>query len=56
MGIPCKKYYKLNENKIIECLKMAKLPVSNEVMNKEEKPRYQQYQHLIQYKMKIWCS
>ena len=36
MGIPCKKYYKLNENKIIECLKMAKLPVSNEVMNKEE--------------------
>lgn len=36
MGIPCKKYYKLNENKIIECLKMAKLPVGNEVMNKEE--------------------
>ena len=36
MGIPCKKYYKLNEIKIIEYLKMAKLPVGNEVMNKEE--------------------
>lgn len=36
MGIPCKKYYKLNESKIIEYLKMAKFPVSNEVINKDE--------------------
>lgn len=36
MGIPCKKYYKLNEIKIIEYLKMAKLPVGNEVINKKE--------------------
>lgn len=36
MGIPCKKYYKINEEKLIEYLKMAKLPVGNEVMNKNE--------------------
>lgn len=35
MGIPCKIYYKINENSVIEYLKMAKLPVVHEVNNKE---------------------
>ncbi len=35
MGIPCKIYYKINENAVVEYLKMAKLPVVHEVNNKE---------------------
>ena len=35
MGIPCKMYYKINENAVIEYLKMAKYPVVHEVNNKE---------------------
>lgn len=36
MGIPCKLHYKINEDAIIKCLQMAKLPVVHEVDNKEE--------------------
>ena len=36
MGIPCKIYYKINEESVIEYLKMAKLPVVHEVNNKEK--------------------
>lgn len=36
MGIPCKKYYKINEEILIKYLKMAKLPVGNEVTDKEK--------------------
>ena len=35
MGIPCKIYYKINEKSVVECLKMAKLPVVHEVNDKE---------------------
>lgn len=35
MGIPCKIYYKINEDAVIKYLKMAKLPVVHEVNNKE---------------------
>ncbi len=38
MGIPCKIYYKINEDKIVECLKMAKNPVVHEVNNKDNTP------------------
>lgn len=34
MGIPCKNYYKINEDKIIEYLKKAKLSVVHEMNNK----------------------
>ena len=40
MGIPCKKYYTIIEDKVIEYLKMAKIPVSNEVMNKTDTSSY----------------
>lgn len=40
MGIPCKKYYKINENIVIEYLQKAKIidkpPVVHEVNNKKE--------------------
>ncbi len=35
MGIPCKIYYKINEDTVIKYLKMAKLPVVHEVNYKE---------------------
>ena len=40
MGIPCRKYYKINENVVIEYLKKAKnldnIPVVNEMNDKQE--------------------
>ena len=40
MGIPCKKYYKIDEDSVIECLKKAKIvddePVVHEMNNKTE--------------------
>ena len=38
MGIPCKKYYKIDEDMLIKYLKMAKLPVGNEMTDKKEIP------------------
>ena len=35
MGIPCKIYYKINEEKVVEYLKKAKLSVVHEVNDKE---------------------
>ena len=35
MGIPCKIYYKINEEAVVEYLKMAKLPVVHEMNDKE---------------------
>ncbi len=40
MGIPCKKYYKIDEDMLIKYLKMAKLPVGNEMTNKKEIPSH----------------
>ena len=37
LGMPCKTYYKINENKIIEYLKMAKFPVVQKSNNKTSK-------------------
>lgn len=37
MGMPCKIYYKINENKIIEYLKMARFPVMHELNDKKSK-------------------